>query len=317
MYSRESIKGISRVVALLVAIIVILAAVVAIEPFLISAREITVTRTYTTTVGAAQTITQTVTIEKTVTGVARDVVWENVQKRGTIIVGTSPDWPPFEFLDPQTGKLTGFEVELMELIAERLGLKVDWRTMDFATIIVAVEHKDIDLGVSGFSVTPERLEVVQYTLYHTITESQLIMLKDKAEKLGITRLEKLEQVADYKLVVGTGSGTTQEAELMDLVKRGVISSGAARSYDDFGVALEDLKLGRIDALYAETPVTTWWIMTEETPLVVVFSKPYWPVAFIAHKDSDELVSKINGVLAELIVEGKVTELYKKWTTPPS
>jgi len=317
MYSRKSIKGISRVFALLVAIIVILVAVVAIEQFLISAREITVTRTYTTTVGAAQTITQTVTIEKTVTGVARDVVWENVQKRGTIIVGTSPDWPPFEFLDPQTGKLTGFEVELMELIAERLGLKVDWRTMDFATIIVAVEHKDIDLGVSGFSVTPERLEVVQYTLYHTITESQLIMLKDKAEKLGITRLEKLEQVADYKLVVGTGSGTTQEAELMDLVKRGVISSGAARSYDDFGVALEDLKLGRIDALYAETPVTTWWIMTEETPLVVVFSKPYWPVAFIAHKDSDELVSKINGVLAELIVEGKVTELYKKWTTPPS
>jgi len=317
MYSQKSIKGISRVVAILVAVIIILAAVAAVEPFLIPAREITVTSTYTTTVGAAQTVTQTVTIEKTVTGVARDVVWENIQKRGTIIVGTSPDWPPFEFLDPKTGKLTGFEVELMELIAERLGLKVDWKTMDFATIIVAVEHKDIDLGVSGFSVTPERLEVVQYTLYHTITESQLIMLKDKAEKLGITRLDKLEQVADYKLVVGTGSGTTQEAELMDLVKRGVIPSEAARSYDDFGVALEDLKLGRIDALYAETPVTTWWIMTEKTPLVVVFSKPYWPVAFIAHKDSDELVSKINGVLAQLIVEGKVAELYKKWTTPPS
>jgi ABC-type amino acid transport substrate-binding protein len=317
MYSQKSIKGISRVVAILVAVIIILAAVAAVEPFLIPAREITVTSTYTTTVGAAQTVTQTVTIEKTVTGVARDVVWENIQKRGTIIVGTSPDWPPFEFLDPKTGKLTGFEVELIELIAERLGLKVDWKTMDFATIIVAVEHKDIDLGVSGFSVTPERLEVVQYTLYHTITESQLIMLKDKAEKLGITRLDKLEQVADYKLVVGTGSGTTQEAELMDLVKRGVIPSEAARSYDDFGVALEDLKLGRIDALYAETPVTTWWIMTEKTPLVVVFSKPYWPVAFIAHKDSDELVSKINGVLAQLIVEGKVAELYKKWTTPPS
>ncbi|MCL7401516.1 MAG: ABC transporter substrate-binding protein [Thaumarchaeota archaeon] len=317
MYSQKSIKGISRVVAILVAVIIILAAVAAVEPFLIPAREITVTSTYTTTVGAAQTVTQTVTIEKTVTGVARDVVWENIQKRGTIIVGTSPDWPPFEFLDPKTGKLTGFEVELMELIAERLGLKVDWKTMDFATIIVAVEHKDIDLGVSGFSVTPERLEVVQYTLYHSITESQLIMLKDKAEKLGITRLDKLEQVADYKLIVGTGSGTTQEAELMDLVKRGVIPSEAARSYDDFGVALEDLKLGRIDALYAETPVTTWWIMTEKTPLVVVFSKPYWPVAFIAHKDSDELVSKINGVLAQLIVEGKVAELYKKWTTPPS
>lgn len=298
--SRKSvISGISRTVAILVVVIIILAAVAAVEPFLIR----------------PQAIVQTVTVERTVTEVVKDVVWENIQKRKTIIVGTSPDWPPFEFLDPKTGQLTGFEVELIELIAARLGLKVEWKTMDFATIIVAVQHKDIDLGVSGFSVTPERLEVVQYTLYHTITESQLIMLKDKAEKLGITKLDKLEQIRDYKLIVGTGSGTTQEAELMDLVKRGVIPADAARSYDDFSVALEDLKLGRIDALYAETPVTTWWIMTEETPLIEVFTKPYWPVAFIAHKDSDELVSKINGVLSELIVEGKVAELYKKWTTP--
>ncbi|MEM1583406.1 MAG: transporter substrate-binding domain-containing protein [Nitrososphaerota archaeon] len=311
--SQKHVKGISKTTTILIVIIIILVAVAVVEPLLLSqptaAQTVTVERTITGTVA------QTVTIEKTVTEAVKDVVWENIQKRGTIIVGTSPDWPPFEFLDPQTGQLTGFEVELMELIAERLGLKVEWKTMDFATIIVAVEHKDIDLGVSGFSVTPERLEVVQYTLYHTVTESQLIMLKDKAEKLGITRLDKLEQVKDYKLVVGTGSGTTQEAELMDLVKRGVIPTESARSYDDFGVALEDLKLGRIDALYAETPITTWWIMTEETPLVVVFTKPYWPVAFIAHRDSDELVSKINGVLSELIVEGRVAELYKKWTTP--
>lgn len=309
----KNVGGISRIVAVLVVVIVVLAIVAAVEPFILPPREVT----YTTTVGVAQTVTQTVTVERTVTGAVKDEVWENIQKRGTIIVGTSPDWPPFEFLDPQTGKLTGFEVELMELIAERLGLKVEWKTMDFATIIVAVEHKDIDLGVSGFSVTPERLDVVQYTLYHTITESQLIMLKEKAQKLGITRLENLEKAADYKLIIGTGSGTTQEAELMDLVRKGVLSPDEARSYDDFMVALEDLKLGRIDALYAETPITTWWLMTEKTPLVVVFSKPYWPVGFIAHKDSDELVSKINGVLAELIVEGKVAELYKKWTTPPS
>lgn len=290
-------KAISKTVAVLIVIIILLGVVAAIEPMLLPAKEVRITTT--------------------VTVPARDVVWETIQKRGTIIVGTSPDWPPFEFLDPKTGKVTGFEVELMELVAERLGLKVEWKTMDFATIIVAVKNRDIDLGVSGFSITPERLGEVQFTLYHTITESQLIMLAKKAQELGIKRLERIEEIAKHKLVVGTGSGTTQEAELMDLVKRGVISIDQARSYDDFGVALEDLKLGRIDALYAETPVTTWWIMTEETPLVVVFSKPYWPVAFIAHKDADELVARINGALAELIAEGKVEELHKKWTTPRS
>ncbi|MEN2974470.1 MAG: transporter substrate-binding domain-containing protein [Candidatus Caldarchaeales archaeon] len=291
----DPVSAISKTVAILIVIIIILGVVAAVEPLLIPAREVTRTITFTTTVG--------------------DVNWENIQKRGTIIIGTSPDWPPFEFLDPKTGKVIGYEVELMEIIAQRLGLKVEWRTMDFATIIVAVKNRDIDLGVSGFSVTPERLEEIQFTLHHTVTESQLIMLTKRAEELGIRKLENIEEIAKYKLIVGTGSGTTQEAELMDLVKRGVISMDQARSYDDFGVALEDLKLGRIDAVYAETPITTWWIMTEETPLVVVYSSPYWPVAFVAHKDSDELVSKINGVLSELIMEGKVAELYKKWTSP--
>ncbi|MCS7122939.1 MAG: ABC transporter substrate-binding protein [Candidatus Micrarchaeota archaeon] len=288
-------RAISKTIAILIVIIILLGIVAAIEPLLIPAREVTLTTTVTVPV--------------------KDVVWENIQKRGTIIIGTSPDWPPFEFLDPKTGKVIGFEVELMELIADRLGLKVEWRTMDFATIIIAVKNRDIDLGVSGFSITPERLEEVQFTLYHTITESQLIMLARRAQELGIKELKNIEEIAKYKLVVGTGSGTTQEAELMDLVKKGVISMDQARSYDDFGVALEDLKLGRIDAVYAETPITTWWIMTEEVPLVTVFSEPYWPVAFVAHRDADELVSKINGVLAELIMEGKVAELYRKWSSP--
>ncbi|MCF8884894.1 MAG: ABC transporter substrate-binding protein [Nitrososphaerota archaeon] len=314
MISRNNTRSraISRIVAILVVVIVVLAIIVAIEPFLLPTQTVTVKET----VAAGEvTVTVSKTVFSTVVAPVKDVVWEEVQKRGKIIVGTSPDWPPFEFLDPKTGKVIGFEVELMEIVAERLGLKVEWKTMDFATIIVAVKNRDIDLGVSGFSITPDRLEEVQFTIYHTITESQLIMLKERAKTLGIDQLKSLEEIAKYKLVVGTGSGTTQEAELMDLVKKGVISMDHVRSYDDFGIALEDLKLGRIDAVYAETPITTWWTMTEEKPLVIVFGKPYWPVAFVAHKDATVLVSKINGVLAELIMEGKVAELYRKWTSP--
>ena len=260
------------------------------------------------------TVTVTVTSTTTVPAVKKDV-WEDVTKRGYIIVGTSPDWPPFEYLDPKTGKLIGFEVELMEMIAKELGLEVKWKTMDFATIIPAVKNKEIDLGVSGFSITPERLEEVRFTIPHTVTECQLIMVKERAEELGITRLKDLSEIAKYGLVVGAGSGTTQEAELMDLISKGVIPSGSLRSYEKYDVALEDMLMGRIDAVYAETPITTWWGMTAGKELVVVYSRSYWPVAFVAHKDADILVSKINGVLAKLISEGKVDELREKWSKP--
>lgn len=244
-------------------------------------------------------------------------IWETVKERGYIIVGTSPDWPPFEYLDPKTGKLTGFEVELMEMIADKLGLSVKWKTMDFATIIPAVKNKEIDLGVSGFSVTPERLEEIQYTIPHTVTEVQLIMRKDRAQELGITTLKDLTEIAKYNLVVGVGSGTTQEAELMDLISKGKIPSKAMKSYERYDDALNDMLMGRIDAVYAETPVTTWWSMTAKKPLVIVYSRSYWPVAFVAHKDADDLVAKISGVLAELISNGVVDQLREKWSKPSS
>lgn len=333
MYGRN-VRGVAKSTAVLIVLVIILAVIAAAEPAFLPAQTVTqtvattvtetagattVTKTITAATGAETvTVTETETVIETTTETVtapkpEKTIWETIVERGYIIVGTSPDWPPFEYLDPETGELTGYEVELMEMIADELGIDVEWKTMDFATIIVAVQNREIDLGVSGFSITPERLEVIQYTIYHTVTEVQLIMLKDRAEELGIEKLEELADVADYGLVVGTGSGTTQEAELMELVNQGILSPDALKSYPDFGAALEDLKLGRIDALYAETPITTWWMMTEETPMTVVYSRPYWPVAFVAHQDADQLVAKINGALATLIAEGKVAELYKKWS----
>ncbi len=244
--------------------------------------------------------------------------WEEIKARGYIVVATSPDWPPFEYIDPQTKEIIGYEVELMNRIAEKLGIRVEWKPMSFDAIIAAVKTGEVDLGVSGFSITPKRTEEVLFTIYHDVTEVQLIMREDRAKELGISRLEKLEDIAKYNLVVGTGSGTTQLDELLDLVKKGVISRDQVKEYKDFGAALEDLKAGRIDAVYAETPVTTWWISTEPVKLVVVYGRPYWPVAFVASKDAADLVAKIDGVLAEMIANGELAAIKEKWnvTTPP-
>lgn len=237
-----------------------------------------------------------------------DPIWDRVIKTGVIRIGSSPDWPPYEYLE--AGKFVGFEVELMEMIAERLGLKVEWIEMGFDLIIPEVRAKAIDLGVSGFSIYPERLEVIQYTIPHSITEGQIIMLKSRRDELGITEIDSLKRLVELGLKCGTGVGTTQEAEL---IKEAL---GALVTFADFIAALDAMKVGAIDCVYAETPVTSWWILEAEKkgepPLVVIYRRPYWPVAFIAHLDADILVAKINGVLAEIIAEGKLAELKAKW-----
>jgi len=237
--------------------------------------------------------------------------WDLIVQRGKIRVATSPDWPPFEFIDPETGEITGYEVELMEMVAERLGLEVEWVPTSFAAIISAVQAKEVDLGVSGFSVTPERCEVVQYTIPHVITKAEIIMMKSKADELGITTLTSIEELGTYGLTCGVEQGTTQEAELMELINQGKLPSETLKSYENYDLALEDMRRGAIDTIYVESPIASWYIL-EYGDIVVIYSKDYWPVAWIAHLDSDVLVAKINGVLAELIAEGKVAELQEKW-----
>ncbi len=237
-----------------------------------------------------------------------DPIWEGVVQRGVIRIGSSPDWPPYEFLE--AGEFAGFEVELMDTIAERLNLDAEWTEMGFDLIIPEVQAQTIDLGVSGFSTYPDRMEVVQFTMHHSITEGQIIMLQSRREALGITEIDSLEELVTLELSCGVQVGTTQQAELQEK------APGALETYEDYLIALEDLKRGAIDSIYAEVPVTTLWIQEAESageePLVVFYRRPYWPVAFVAHRDADVLVEKINGVLAEMIAEGELDELKSKW-----
>ena len=238
-----------------------------------------------------------------------DPVWARVLETGKIVVGSSPDWPPYEFYDEQ-GNWAGFEVELMEMVAERLNLTVEWREMGFETIIPEVRDMTIDLGVSGFSVTPERLDVIQFTMPHSITEGQIIMLKSRRNELNITEIHSIEELADLGIQVGVQVGTTQHDELAEKAPDCVVV------FDDYVLALQAMKDGSIDAVYAETPVTSWWILQAEQageePIVVIYRRSYWPVAWVANKEADTLVAKINGALAELFAEGKVDELKAEW-----
>jgi len=242
---------------------------------------------------------------------AADPVWARVSKTGKMIVATEPSWPPYEYLNA-TGGVIGFEIDLTEMIADELNLTVQWITnIAFAQIIQHVQDMDIDLGVSGFSVTIDRLAVVQFTMPHSITEGQIIMLQSRANQLGITMLTSLANLTQLGLSCGTQSGTTQETELLQ------VAPGALRPYLDFGVALLDMKRGAIDCVYAETPITTAWIAEAqeggEEPIVVIYKRSYFPVAFVARKDANTLVSKINGVLAEkIIATGKMDQLKLKW-----
>jgi ABC-type amino acid transport substrate-binding protein len=239
-----------------------------------------------------------------------DTVWENLQKTKVIKVGTDPTWPPYQLRDNVTGEIVGFEVDLANACAEKLGFTIQWNDVGFDNIILSVENGQLDMGVSGFSVTPERLEVVSFTLPHSTTEGQVVMLQSTMDAKQITTVHSLEDFKTLGITVGVQSGNVEQTELQD-------AGVDIRTWSDSASPFQDMVSTNpsVQAVYAETPITTTWIaqfQAEGKPVGVVYTHPYYPVAFLTAKGSNTLLDKMNAALAELIYDGTVYQLKAKW-----
>lgn len=89
-------------------------------------------------------------------------VWQTVQQRGKIVVGTSADYPPFAFYNEKF-QIDGFDVALMQAIGERLGVEVEFNDFAFDGLGHALVLGQIDVAIAAISVTPERQELVDFS----------------------------------------------------------------------------------------------------------------------------------------------------------
>lgn len=245
--------------------------------------------------------------------ITTDTSWENIQNTKVIKVGTDATWPPYQQRNNVNNEIEGFEVDLANACAQKLGLTIQWNDVGFDTIILSVQNGQYDMGVSGFSVTPERLDTVSFTLPHSTTEGQIIMLQSVMAAKGITTLSSLADFKAKGITVGVQSGNIQEDELR--------AAGVdINTWEDSAAPFLDMVSGNpsVQAVYAETPITTNWInqfASDGKPASVVYKHPYYPVAFLVDKTSYTLLDKMNGALAQLIYDGTVDQLKTKWQIP--
>jgi ABC-type amino acid transport substrate-binding protein len=238
-----------------------------------------------------------------------DTVWAHIQETGVIRVGTDPTWPPYQMVD-ETNTIVGFEVDIANECAERLGLTIEWNDVSFDSIILSVQQGQLDMGVSGFSITSERLDQVSFTVPHSTTLGQVVMLKSTMDAKGITTVDSLEDFKTLGIKVGVQSGNVEQQELQD-------AGVEIATWSESDAPFQDLISANpsVQAVYAETPITTNWIAqfaSEGIEASAVYSHPYYPVAFVVGKNSHTLLDKMDGVIAEMIFDGTIEQLRAKW-----
>jgi len=228
-----------------------------------------------------------------------DTFEAEVQTAGKIVIGTSPDYPPFESLNA-AGELEGFEIDLMNEIipmlktADGKSYEIQWSQMDFSTIIAALQSGQIDLGVSGFTYNPER-KCLFSTPY--LDSSQVaVVLKDS----GIETLDDLKGKN-----IAAGMGTTGEDAAKEIEGATVTSPG------DYLIMFEALKNQVIDVVVCDSAVGEEYAATND---LFVIPEPLIneETSVIVAEGNDRLIAEINSKIEEFMKTEKFEELLEKW-----
>ncbi len=171
---------------------------------------------------------------------AEDAVWQEIQSRGRLIVGTAADYPPFEYYD-QNFQLDGLDIALIEEIGQRLGLDVELRDMAFDGLGNAIMVNQIDIAISAISATKERQQYVDFSNVYFVSRDAVLANADSP----INEIASAEEVAGLK--VGVERGTVYDNFVQtSLVESGLMPPENAHAYLRIDDALDDLVNGRID-----------------------------------------------------------------------
>lgn len=219
---------------------------------------------------------------------------------GTLTVGISPDYPPFENLE--NGEIVGFEPDLAKALGDKLGLKVEFASLNFDAILTAVDAgTQIDCGISGFSIDPERAKLVDFSTSYFVDDLSIATMKNGQ----FTSADSLKTAG---IKVAVQSGTTGESYIQENFPEAEVVS-FTNSNDSFAA----MAAGQVDAVCTNAAVVSSMVGSSYTDAAVVGTYATGEEYGVAvAKSNPELLAAINSALAELQADGTLDTLSNKW-----
>ena len=235
--------------------------------------------------------------------VAAMLLWSGAAFADTLVMGTNAEFPPFEFIGDE-GVPTGFDVELMQLIAEELGKELVIENMFFDGLIAALTMGDIECIAAAMTITGERQQVVNFsTPYFNATQAVVVMK-------GYDGIQSLDDLADKKIAVQ--DGTTGHFMVADDLGCDAANISSFKASPD---TVLELVNGRVDCIVIDNAVAeNFLLMNDNLAIVQGLDMPIEQYGIAISKDNEELLEGVNAALAKIVEEGKYDELIGKYFT---
>lgn len=219
----------------------------------------------------------------------------------TIHVASNPTWPPMEFLDADR-QIIGYDRDIMEAIAEEVGLKVDIRNTAWDGIFASLGSRQSDVIASCVTITEPRKKNYLFSDPYYEVRQALVVPKDSS-------IAKPEDLKGRN--IGVQIGTTAVEAL-----RKMGGDFTIKTYDEVGLVFEDLRNGRVDAVMCDDPVARYYASRKagyENLMKLAFvTDDAEYIGFVMRKDDTELQALINKGLAAIRANGKEKAIRTKW-----
>jgi len=242
-----------------------------------------------------------------------DLLPERIRKAGEIHVASNSAYPPFAFKN-EAGEASGLESGLIRAMAEKLGIKVKFTSIDFTSILPGVSAGRFDVGSGGFNNTEERRKVVEFVNYANAA-SGIIVRKGNPSKVSLANL--------CGKTIAASEGSAQRANLGKLSEKckaegkPAIEMPTLKGTPAMVVAL---KSERVEGVYIDKAVGNYLVGRDSTveALSGVVADPDGNrvvMGILMKKDDMELAKALQAGLNAAIKEGTYAKVLKEWNIP--
>jgi polar amino acid transport system substrate-binding protein len=218
-----------------------------------------------------------------------------------IVIATDATWPPMEMVN-ESKQIVGFDIDLMKAAADAGGFTAEFKNTAWDGIFAGLEAGEYDAVMSSVTITDERKQTMDFSVPY-INAGQILVVRKELQ--GVDKLDQLKGKS-----VGAQIGTTGAFEIEK------VPGVTLKTYDEIGLAFEDLANGRIQAVVCDTPVAAQFALQNDNykgKLKIVgkpFTEEFYGVA--VKKGNSKVLDLINKGLNKVLKTATYDKIYAAW-----
>jgi len=225
---------------------------------------------------------------------------DTVKSHGTLRVALEGTYPPFNFRDPKTGQLAGYDVDVAKLVASKLGVKPDFVTTEWSAILAGLGAGKYDVIVSQVGITPQRQQAFDFSSPYTYSAPQLIVRRNETASY-----KSLGDLKGRKVGVGQGSVYEQQIRAVPGVE--------VRSYPAAPENLQDLAFGRIDVALNDSLMVSYLLKNSQLPIRAgARVGEVTRMGIVFRKGNPKFQAAVDKALIDARADGSLKQISMKW-----